>query len=73
MGEWPNLMLKFRGSKSFGMKKLSRKNRVVQGDRVIEERVIEGEYCTAKTYNISFQIKPPVHHTIQIYIFICSR
>ena len=38
-------MLKFWGLKAFGMKKLSRKNRVVQGDRVIEERVIEGEYC----------------------------
>ena len=27
------------------MKNFGRKNRVVQGDRVIEGRVIEGEYC----------------------------
>ena len=30
------------------MKNFTVKNRVVQGDRVIEERVIEGEYCTVK-------------------------
>ena len=30
----------------FGMKNFAYKNRVVQGDRVIEERVIEGYYCT---------------------------
>ena len=40
-----NFMFKFWGTKTLGMKKSSRKNRVVQGDRVIEERVIEGEYC----------------------------
>ena len=34
------LILKFWGIKTFGMKKFARKNRVVQGDRVIEGRVI---------------------------------
>ena len=40
-------MLKFWGTITFGMKKILRKNRVVQGDRVIEGRVIliEGDYC----------------------------
>ncbi len=41
-----NFMLKFWGTKTFGMKKFPRKNRVVQGDRVIEGRVIEGDYCS---------------------------
>ena len=45
MRKWPDFILKFWGSKAFGMKKLPRKNRVVQGDRVIEGRVIEGDYC----------------------------
>ena len=32
------------------MKKFGQKNRVIQGFRVIEGRVIEGFYCTFTTY-----------------------
>ena len=41
-------------TKTFGMKEISRKkNRVVQGDRVIEGRVIEGDYCSTFFQNTS--------------------
>ena len=35
-------MLRFWGTKTFGRKNFAGKNRVVQGDRVIQGRVIEG-------------------------------